>query len=301
MGDIILHHYDASSYSQKIRSILGYKNMSWHSVLQPDAMPKPDLTALTGGYRLLPVLQIGSDIYCDTKCIARRLEREVAQPPLYCGPDATLRGLSVWGESVFFSLVTIALSEGQFSDAFVKDRQEMSGPGFNPETAKKFVAWRTTQLRQHLNAIENQLGDGSTYLLGENATIADFSIFHPLWTIETMSIASELTSFPMVQAWLDRMRAIGEGKREELSTDKAIDVAMKSTPSSVDNVQAQNQTELPPSTTVKVRHEAYNGGPVSGELVWSDSEDIGIRRIDERAGELIVHFPKEGFIVTQTS
>jgi len=34
-------------------------------------MPKPDLTALTGGYRKTPVLQIGADIYCDSQLIMR--------------------------------------------------------------------------------------------------------------------------------------------------------------------------------------------------------------------------------------
>lgn len=43
-------------------------------------MPKPDLTALTGGYRKTPVLQVGADIYCDTALIARRLEQEKATP-----------------------------------------------------------------------------------------------------------------------------------------------------------------------------------------------------------------------------
>src|SRR6202023_112131 len=31
----------------------------------PRDYAKPDLTALTGGYRKTPVLQIGADIYCD--------------------------------------------------------------------------------------------------------------------------------------------------------------------------------------------------------------------------------------------
>ena len=30
---------------------------------------------MTGGYRRIPVLQIGADIYCDTQCILRELEK----------------------------------------------------------------------------------------------------------------------------------------------------------------------------------------------------------------------------------
>ena len=35
-------------------------------MLIPPIMPKPDVVALTGGYRRTPVLQVGADIFCDT-------------------------------------------------------------------------------------------------------------------------------------------------------------------------------------------------------------------------------------------
>ena len=56
--ELILHHYAMSPFAEKIRAILGYKGLSWRSVDIPVVMPKPDLTALTGGYRKTPVLQI---------------------------------------------------------------------------------------------------------------------------------------------------------------------------------------------------------------------------------------------------
>jgi glutathione S-transferase len=62
MADIILHHYDISPYSEKVRLGLGLKGLAWASVELPVIMPKPDLTPLTGGYRKTPVLQIGADI-----------------------------------------------------------------------------------------------------------------------------------------------------------------------------------------------------------------------------------------------
>ena len=71
MTDIILHHYPASPFAEKVRAMLGYKQLKWRSVLIPPVMPKPELTPLTGGYRKTPVLQIGADIYCDTSLIAR--------------------------------------------------------------------------------------------------------------------------------------------------------------------------------------------------------------------------------------
>ena len=80
MTDIILHHYDLSPFSEKIRRVLAYKKIAWHAVEQPIMAPKPELTPLTGGYRRIPVMQIGADIYCDTALIARVLEARHPEP-----------------------------------------------------------------------------------------------------------------------------------------------------------------------------------------------------------------------------
>ena len=70
MADLILHHYAGSPFSQKVRWILGYKRVAWDSVIVPVVMPKPDVVALTGGYRRTPFMQRGADIYCDTALLA---------------------------------------------------------------------------------------------------------------------------------------------------------------------------------------------------------------------------------------
>ena len=51
--DLILHHYAGSPFSEKVRLVLGYKGLSWKSVSVPVILPKPDVVALTGGYRFL--------------------------------------------------------------------------------------------------------------------------------------------------------------------------------------------------------------------------------------------------------
>ena len=68
MPEVILHHYELSPYAEKIRLALGRKSLAWRSVATPMVMPKPDHVELTGGYRRVPVLQIGADIFCDTHC-----------------------------------------------------------------------------------------------------------------------------------------------------------------------------------------------------------------------------------------
>ena len=68
---LILHQYDISPFSQKAQKMMGLKELSWQSVEMPMIAPKPDVEALTGGYRGTPVLQIGQDVFIDNWMIAR--------------------------------------------------------------------------------------------------------------------------------------------------------------------------------------------------------------------------------------
>src|SRR5579862_5757827 len=99
----ILHHYPNSPFAEKIRTLFGFKRVEWSSVMIPPVMPKPDVTALTGGYRKTPVLQIGADIYCDTALIARVLERLAPKPSVF---PASTAGLAVilaqWADTTLF-------------------------------------------------------------------------------------------------------------------------------------------------------------------------------------------------------
>jgi glutathione S-transferase len=105
MSDLILHHYPQSPFAEKMRLILGYKKLSWQSVLAPMTMPKPNLIALTGGYRRIPVLQIGADVYCDTALICDVLEHIAPEPTLY--PDAQkglARTVAQWADTTLFQV-----------------------------------------------------------------------------------------------------------------------------------------------------------------------------------------------------
>lgn len=72
-SEIIFHAYPQSPVAEKVRVAFGIKGLAWRSVEIPRLPPKPMLTALTGGYRRTPVMQIGADIYCDSQCIIREL------------------------------------------------------------------------------------------------------------------------------------------------------------------------------------------------------------------------------------
>ena len=82
MPDLILYNYALSPFSEKIRAMLGYANLPWCSVIVREMPPRPELNVLTGGYRKVPVAQLGADIFCDTRAIAVEIARLAGKPEL---------------------------------------------------------------------------------------------------------------------------------------------------------------------------------------------------------------------------
>ena len=66
-------------------------------------MPKPDVVALTGGYRKTPFMQIGADIYCDSALICDVLEQFHPTPTLYpAHQKGVARILAQWADTTLF-------------------------------------------------------------------------------------------------------------------------------------------------------------------------------------------------------
>jgi glutathione S-transferase len=113
---VVLHHFDESPFSEKIRLIFGLKKITWSSVRISRIMPRPDLMPLTGGYRRTPVMQIGADIYCDTQRIIRELEYRFPQPSLFpSGNEGIGWASAMWTDRSFFQN-TVTLVFGSLGD-----------------------------------------------------------------------------------------------------------------------------------------------------------------------------------------
>ena len=103
MSDLILHHFDTSPFSEKVRLILGWKQLAWRSVTVPVMLPKPDVVALTGGYRRTPFLQMGADVYCDTALMCRVIDARAPEPPLYPAAATGMQHvLAQWADTALF-------------------------------------------------------------------------------------------------------------------------------------------------------------------------------------------------------
>ena len=312
MADIILHQYPSSPFSEKIRLILGFKKLAWKSVIVPSIMPKPDVVALTGGYRKTPFLQIGSDIYCDTALICDVLEHLAPSPTLYPPTHKGMaRILAQWADDrLFWTSMAYNFSPKGAAQLFGGGPPEQWGPVakvFGEDRAKMRLGMPRTApadaasaYRSYLRRLANMLED-QPYLMGSAPCIADFAAYHPLWFTRTQTpvMASILEATPAVLAWMDRMAAIGHGAMSPSNATESIAICAISTRATgiLDSTPFQDEHDIPLGSRVTIASESFGPEPSEGELVAATRMHYTLRRTDARAGTLHVHFPRIGFVL----
>jgi len=302
MKDIILHHYDTSPFSEKVKKVLAHKNVEWRAVEQPTIMPKPDLTPLTGGYRRIPVLQIGADIYCDSQVIVRTLERLFPEPTIYPNSsEGACHMVSLWADRMlFFSTIPVlfAVIGDQVPQAFMDDRSKMMGPNARFEDLPKQAPFAREQCRAGVSLLAAQLVGGRPFLLGDRFSLADAACYHPVWFLRNFPFTANIfDEFPTVGAWAERIQAMGHGRRRDMEPAEALRIAKESTPTTAPAADGAEPNRLTPGQSVRVVPDDYGFDPVAGEMVASSVHEIAIRRTDPALGELVVHFPRIGFRV----
>jgi len=301
MTDLILHHYDMSPFAEKIRLALGVKGLAWRSVQTPMVLPKPDHFELTGGYRRVPVLQIGADIYCDTHLIVRVLDRIQPSPPLSPpGQETIEHAVSRWAETSFMMVILAFFGiGGVFPEDFIEDRKKtMIPPGLDIDSSSKILGSKLVQLRSNIERLEEMLRDGRPFLLGDTVSAADLSAYHPLMMLAMHArTQAQLEGVPRVDKWMARIREIGHGKVQPFDSESAIAVARDAEP--VDYTGYDGDPVLPDGMSigdpVLVLPDEYGSGNVTGTLAASGISEIALRRSTERAGEVVVHFPREDY------
>lgn len=306
MSDLILHHYPLSPFSEKIRLILGYKQLSWKSVETPPMLPKPDQLALTGGYRRAPVLQIGADIYCDSSLICDVLEQHQPSPAIHPEAGAGLaRVVAQWADSAMlwaamgYNLggkgfaALIAGMPPEVSQAFIQDRAAMGVTLPIPNEGDNASTYR-----HYLRRLASML-EGSDFLLGPTPSLADFSAYHPLWFTATFvpPLAGILDTAPALRPWMARVAALGHGTPETISAADAIAVAAASAPASVAGVPFVDDHGIALGERVAVAAESFGTEATEGILVAASEDRYSLRRSDPRAGTVHVHFPRVGFVL----
>jgi glutathione S-transferase len=300
MPEIILHNYPQSPVAEKVRVGLGIKRLGWASVEIPRIPPKPLLMPLTGGYRRTPVMQIGADIYCDSQCILREIERRQPQPTFYPGgADGMAWGVSRWTDGELFGQI-IKLVLGAAGDAlppdFAEDRGRLYLGADWAEGLKRASAdlpHIAAQIRAQLGWMDQRLAGprlngGRRFMLGDAPGLPDALAYYLVWFLRGRWAEGPafLSEFPALEAWEARVRALGHGTVSEMSAEAALAVARTAEPETAERADPNDPQGLAPGIAVTM---------VAGEICSVSREGIAILREDPQVGRICVHFPRVGY------
>jgi len=306
--EIVFHNYPQSPVAEKVRVAFGIKDLSWRDVEIPRLPPKPMLTALTGGYRRTPVMQIGADIYCDSQCIIRELERRHPSPSFMPTSDAGLMWcLSRFTDGDMFSLA-VKIVLGSAGDNLPSDFAEDRGRLYlgedwaaGLERANAQLPHLVAQMRAPLSWMNAQLSDGRAFLLGSDPAAVDAQMYHNIWFIRGRWSGGPamLSEFPDLVRWEDNVRAIGHGTSSTMSAKEALALAKSTEPASDIGVAPHDPQDLHVGAPVTVSPDLDGGEqPVDGKLRFADADTIAIERTTDEVGTVCVHFPRAGYRVT---
>lgn len=306
MSEVILHHYPQSPVPEKVRVALGIKGLQWRSVEVPRIPPKPQLMPLTGGYRRAPVMQVGADVYCDSQCILRELERRFPQPTLFPGGAQGLAwGVSRWTDGPLFEQavgVVLGASQRDLPPEFAADRGRLYfGPDYDLEAKARDIPHLLAQLRAQLGWADARIGAGRRFMLGACPGLPDALLYHVVWFLRGRYAggARFLEEFRHLLEWEQRVQAIGHGEPTPLTAKEALDVARAAEPNTPRREDALDPQRLAPGMHVGVTPEGDGGDPtVYGELLAVCRDEVVVLREEEPVGRVAVHFPRAGYRVT---
>ena len=294
----ILYHYPASPYAEKVRLLAGYLGVSWQSVEVPIQPPRDQLAILAGGYRRIPVMQCGADIFCDTAVICDELISRADKGLAPC--DGAALELAGRAETdVFFAAIrqgsqlktaiglTMMLGfKGML--AFAKDRATFA-QGHGPAAQTRDVA--RSVFSSFLRDLDQTLASQS-YLGGDEPCLSDFCSYHPIFLAQGFKSIKESALPAGAKAWMARMAGFGWGRYTAISSDEAMVAAKSQEPRALPEASADRPDEgqwvtVTPLDTGRV--------PVTGTLVSKNETRIIVARRSEDVGMCHVHFPASGF------
>ena len=301
-NNIIIYHYPASPYAEKVRLMAGYLGVPWHSVDVPIQPPRETLAMLAGGYRRIPVAQVGADIYCDTALISEQIAN-LADRRLAKDNDAITSLADHAEQQAFFAAIRqnsqlktavgLVMKLGfKGMMAFAKDRATFAvgyAPAMlSPDQAKAVFG-------KYLDDLASHLADQS-FLGGDEPCLSDFRCYHPIFLAIAFRSVKTSQLPAAVRAWMDRVAGFGWGQVAPMTDREALEVAKSSSPLAISEAATQHPdvgewVTVSPTDTGKV--------PVTGTLVGMDAGRISLLRRSADVGDVHVHFPAVGFECTK--
>jgi glutathione S-transferase len=292
---LILHQYEVSPFSEKVRVALAIKGLAWQACDQPVISPKPEMARLTGGYRRIPVLQIGADVWFDSLYIIEELERRHPTPSAFAGSGVGLASaFARWSDAELFMGAVGLLFGGDwnYDEAFLKDRSELTGRPFDPSQFGAAAPALTLQLRQNLSLLEAQLADGRAFLTGDAPDVVDASVYCQAAFIRWGKgrTAAVLDGFPKLNAWEKRVAALGHGKRgPDVGREEALAIAKAATPAPLST--GGSEGGFTAGERVGFRYLDANSPVLEGTLVRIDLRGLTIKPANTELGDIHLHMP----------
>ena len=184
-------------------------------------------------------------------------------------------------------------------DAFIRDREALSGRAWDLPGKREDAPRVAEQLRAQFAWVEEQLSDGQRFLFGDEPGLADASVYYNIAWIRRIFPAglAILDRQVLLVAWDARVRAIGHGTSQPISREAALDIARDAVSTEMVATDQHEPNGIKAGDSVSVIADDIRGEPVTGVVVSSSAQHIAIRRSDPRVGEVVVHFPRIGFFV----
>jgi glutathione S-transferase len=316
MHEPILHHYWGSPYAEKVRSLFGYKKLSWRSCEIPVTPPRSNLARIFGGFRRTPILQLGADFICDTRLIAEVIESLAPEPSLAPKQNEALSQLiCYWAEPRVFALVGPARFrnaedvEGIFDgkvtlDQFRSDRMPFMHPVYDAARFGRLNASAWDHLNRYMETLESFFAAGPRFIGGDRPAFGDFSAYHTVWWLRAPPAQTEfLSCYPAIAGWADRMAAIGHGSYRNIDDDSALATAIAAKHEERRfSSPWQEQQDRRMGREVEIVPDDYGKDPVDGTIVAMSSRHVTIEREAVDIGMVRVHYPRVGYeIVTKSA
>jgi hypothetical protein len=181
--------------------------------------------------------------------------------------------------------------------AFVADRTAMRGGAARMASADATGTYKT-----YLRRIANML-HGQDFLFGDQPCVADFAVYHPLWFTQerTPALAGIFDAIPEVKNWMARMQAIGHGTPGKCSAEEALQIASSANPADLKGEVFLDEHGIGLGSAVLIAADNFGLEPTEGVLVAATVNHSTVRRTDDRAGTVHVHFPRVGFTLKKVS
>ncbi len=304
MSEIIFHHYPQSPVAEKVRIVFGIKGLTWRSVIIPRLPPKADLMPLTGGYRQTPVMQIGADVYCDSQCIIRELERRFPHPSLFPGASQGMAwGVSRWTDGPLFNtLVAVVFAEPveRLPDQLLSDRLALYfNAGTTLEDIKASVRDNLAALRAQFGWMDERLAQRK-FMLGAQAGLPDALAYYLVWFLRGRYRRGPefLAEFKHLTRWEKDTADLGHGTSLDMTAKDALEVARAAESTATEGIEPFEVQDLHPGQNVIVTPDNHSA-EITGTLLALSRDECIISSHHPRVGTIAIHFPRVGYRISR--